>query len=108
VVLGLLPEASGLEILHAMEDRVRDITEIRPSDATFHLTAVFEKLGISARKIYINWYRFDDIDEMSTGDLDRWFHDFWYPDSDDIELFDQSQNWLLFVRHFDVLQIVRW
>ncbi len=49
--------------------------------------------------VYVNWYRFDDVDEISANDLSRCFHYIWYPSSDDIEIFDKSGSWVLAVDH---------
>jgi len=50
-------------------------------------------------KIYINWYQFDDIDLINTSDLNKYFDDIWFPSADDIDLFDESLNWIVSIRH---------
>ena len=107
VKLGLPRHSNSLEILRELELRSQDLCGIRPSDDSFRALDLFSRLGLDARNIYINWSRFDDIDEMSAADCSDVFHDLWYPSSDDIEIFDRSMTWVLLVRHFDVLQIVR-
>jgi hypothetical protein len=84
-----------------------DIPDVKPSEEGFVLSDLFVRLKLEAKNIYINWSRFDDIDEMSALEFSAVFHDLWYPSSDDIEIFDQGQKWVLLIRHFDVVQILR-
>ena len=105
--LGQPPQSSALEILRELELRSQDLSGTRPSDSGFRLANLFSQLRLDVRRIYINWSSFDDIDEMTAQDFSDLFHELWYPSSDDIEVFDSSLNWVLLVRHFDVVQIVR-
>ena len=56
---------------------------------------------------YINWHRFDDIDEISIVDLSRFFDDLWYPGSDDIEIMNESMDWVLVVDHDGWMRFIR-
>jgi hypothetical protein len=105
--LGLPVDSPGLAILRALESRANDIPSIQPSEDSFDLSDLFKRLQLEAKKIYINWSRFDDIDEMNADEFSSFFHDLWYPASDDIEIFDDGQRWVLLIRHFDIAQIVR-
>ena len=105
--LGLSLEPSGLEILKALERRATDIPGVRPSEQSFILSDILKQQRIETKDIYINWSRFDDIDQMSTEEFSAAFHDLWYPSSDDIEIFDKDEKWVVLIRHFDVAQIVR-
>jgi hypothetical protein len=105
--IGLAGGSNGLEILGALELKASDIPGVQPSKDGFVLADLFKRLQLEAKKIYVNWSRFDDIDEMNANEFSAVFHDLWYPSSDDIEIFDQSQKWVLLIRHFDVAQIVR-
>jgi hypothetical protein len=49
--------------------------------------------------VYINWYRFDVIDIFNINDIDKYFFDIWYPSSDDIDIFDESLDWIISIRH---------
>ncbi|MEM7513192.1 MAG: hypothetical protein AAF388_19850 [Bacteroidota bacterium] len=50
-------------------------------------------------RVFINWNRFDEIDVFSIADLDKYFYDIWYPSADDIEIFDESLDWIVSIRH---------
>ena len=50
-------------------------------------------------QVYLNWYSFTDIDILNIIFLDKYFFDIWYPISDDIDIFDESLNWFLSIRH---------
>lgn len=45
--------------------------------------------------VYINWYRFDVIDKMKLIDFAKYFDDIWYPESDDVDIFDDSMSWFV-------------
>jgi hypothetical protein len=105
--LGLSWGSDGLEVLCALELRAIDIPGVRPSEEDFVLAGLFSRLQLQVTNVFVNWSRFDDIDEMSLSALSDAFHDLWYPSSDDIEIFDQDQKWVLLIRHFDVAQLAK-
>jgi hypothetical protein len=58
------------------------------------------KAGVtSSETIFLNWYRYDDVDEMRLADVTKFFEDIWYPSSDDLDIFDESLRWILSIRH---------
>lgn len=66
----------------------------------FKLVETLEHIKIlSLDKIFINWYRYDDIDMMSLIDLDTYFYDIWYSGPNDIDIFDGNLNWIVSIRH---------
>ena len=99
--------SSALAILKVLELGASDIPHVKPSDDGFVLSELLNRLQFEPANIYINWSSFDDIDEMSTVQFSAVFHDLWYPSSDDIEIFDRSHDWVLLIRHFDVVQLLR-
>jgi hypothetical protein len=78
------------------------------NDEKFNLSATLNSLDIFPEdQVYINFYRFDEVDKMLLNDVSRWFRFIWYPVSDDIEIFDDSLEWILSVTHDGEIQIVR-
>lgn len=74
----------------------------------FDLMALMGRVGIHPKaSVYLNWYRFDDIDVMSTDQLSRYFSDIWYPSVDDLDIFDDSLDWVLMVRHYGTVSLVQ-
>jgi hypothetical protein len=49
--------------------------------------------------VFINWYRYDEIDEMRLDELSKHLAYVWYPKADDIEVFDDSLQWMLTIAH---------
>ena len=85
---------------------VEDITSsqsfIEEVDANenFNLIFVLKQLNINyLESVYINWFRFDNIDKIGIMNLDKYFYDIWYPGADDIDVFDSSFNWIISIRH---------
>lgn len=50
-------------------------------------------------EIYVNWYKFDDIDKMALSDFNKYLEDIWFAGADDIDIFDKSLSWFLSIRH---------
>lgn len=57
--------------------------------------------------VCINWHRFDKIDKIRLNDLDSFFYDVWYPDVDDIDIFDNSYNWVISIYHDGSIKVLR-
>lgn len=69
-------------------------------EENFDISRIFEIIKLSPlSKIYINWYKFDDIDLFNLVDFNKYFYDIWFPSSDDIDIFDESLNWIISIRH---------
>lgn len=76
------------------------LNNFNPENDDFSLLSVFESLNITPlEKVYINWYQFDNIDEIQFSSLNRYFDDIWYPGPDDIDIFDESFLWILSITH---------
>ena len=85
-----------VDLLYSQNDVVLDI------DANDGLnlidTLVANKLELM-KEVYINWVQFDNVDLINLEDLNKYFLDIWYPNSDDIDIFDESLEWILSIRH---------
>ncbi len=96
-LLGLVREIDSIQLT---------IDKVNAKDDQFCLFKLFSDQNInSTDSVFINWYRYDDIDEIRLSDLDKYFDDIWYPDSDDIDIFDESCSWVLSVRHDGILSL---
>jgi hypothetical protein len=83
------------------------VASANAEDPEFSLKNTLESLGVYSNPIvYVNWYRFDKIDEIELCDLDIYFSDIWYPSSDDIDVFDESLQWIVSVVHDGALQFL--
>jgi hypothetical protein len=81
---------------------------LNADDEGFDLAAAVSHVRIQpGRHVYVNWYRFDRIDCMSFEDLARYFEDVWYPSSDDIDIFDDTLCWIIFIEHFGAVRLLR-
>lgn len=80
----------------------RSVTHVNLSAEAndFNLEVLLHRFEIApASTIYINWYRFDQVDEMRFEDVTRYFDYLWYPGPDDIALFDFTVSWVLSIDH---------
>jgi hypothetical protein len=106
--LGLPLISDARSLLQILGDRQTVLDKPNAEANGFDLKACLQSLGISASdRVFINWYRFDDIDEMKVDDLCTYFASIWYPSSDDIDVIDSKYSWILSVRHDGVLSVLR-
>jgi hypothetical protein len=91
--------------------RVYDVeTWFRDLDAqaeSLRLDEAFRRANITPpAQVLVNWYRFENVDELAVADLIRYFHDIWFPGVDDIAIFDESCDWVLSVMHYGSVRAV--
>ncbi len=83
------------------------IQDINAKNDEINFSDLLVSQGIDLRKeIYIDWYRFDDIDRMELSLFTRYFEDIWYPGADDIYIYDDSFSWFILVAHYGAITIV--
>ncbi len=76
------------------------VKNVNANNEDFLLKSLLCEINIHPQqKVYVNWYRFDNIDELYFADLNMYFSDIWYPSSDDIDIFDSTFSWLLSISH---------
>ncbi len=89
-----------LDLVQRVADKGIHLDAYNAEDSSFSLTSVLADLKIQQPDIvFINWYRFDSVDQMKFADLDRYFDDIWYAGPDDIDLFDKTYSWILTISH---------
>lgn len=104
---GISKSSGNLELLKSVYSRASKI-EFNALDEGFELKKVFQSIDLEQEEyVYINWYRFDNIDQMRFDDLNKYFDDVWYPSSDDISIFDSKFSWILFISHSGDVYLVR-
>lgn len=97
---GLTPDSTDLELTRRITQNATQIGSVDARAAGFEFQRLLLDLGIRpAERVYVNWYRFDEVDSLPLVDLSRFFTDVWYRDSDDIEIFDDSCAWIVAVSH---------
>jgi hypothetical protein len=98
--LGLKATASDIEIVSALAARRRLVVGVSAVDREFNFIDIARAVSIGPNDIvYINWYRFDEVDQMRLADLGQYFDDVWYPSSDDIDVLDQDLSCAISVSH---------
>jgi hypothetical protein len=98
--LGLPPDVDSLELLKRLHAAFELPTIYNATDPRFNLKAVIEDFKANVEgDVYINWDRFDNVDKIRFDDLAAYFSYIWYAVSDDIEIFDDSLQWIIVIRH---------
>jgi hypothetical protein len=102
------PGLEGLSLVRKLHARSAETQGLHANAAAFSVERRLRELGVmSLEKVYLNWYRFDRIDQMAFADLEHYFFDIWYPDSDDLDIFDDSLGWVLSIAHHGKVTIFR-
>jgi hypothetical protein len=98
----------GLTLVKAIDALAKPCEFSSRVGEDFDLNALLDACGIEAADVvYINWHRYDKIDRLKRCDLATFFFDIWYPDVDDIDVFDDSLRWILLVRHDGYIKLLR-
>ena len=91
--------------LDALGEPCSGVYAINPS---FRLSRLLLDLNIPLPQfLYVNWYRYDDIDRFRLIDLDELFEHIWYPGAEDIAVFDDSLAWVISVSHDGGVKLCR-
>lgn len=106
--IGLDETAEPLVLIKSLLDASHPVEEFDALREGFQLSSLAEHLDLNPdRIIYINWDRLATVDRMEFEDLSKYFHDIWYPSADDIEVFDDTLSWILFVHHSGTIALAR-
>lgn len=98
--VGFPPEVDNLALTHQIDSLLRPLDALNAEDTSFDLEATIRKAGIApTERVFVNWYRYDRVDEIDLKSLSRYFRSIWYPSSDDIEILDITCAWILAVTH---------
>jgi hypothetical protein len=102
--LGLPPKSSGLDVLDNIGKKATALSEVDAAVEMFDLCSILAQLEFVATKVFVNWDRFEKIDEFGTKDLCQYFTDIFYPSADDLEIMDVGLTWLLSIRHYGTVK----
>jgi len=106
--LKLPDELDALQTVDIISQRSVVVEGIDATQDDFDLKQVFSRHHVVLKeRLFVNWYRFDRIDEIGTDDLCRSFGDIWYPSSDDLDIIDSNFDWILTVEHSGMVRILR-
>jgi hypothetical protein len=102
--LELPDEFDGNQVVRFINDKSVIVNGVDATREDFDLKQVLSQLKFNlADTVYLNWYRFDELDEVQTDGLCRVFKDIWYQSSDDLDIVDSNMNWLLSIAHHGVV-----
>ncbi|WP_439590392.1 hypothetical protein [Hydrogenophaga sp.] len=106
--LSLPNSTDGLTLVKTIDSMARPCEAKANASENFDLNALLDSCGIDAEDaVYINWYRYDQIDRLKRNDVSNNFYDIWYPNVDSIDIFDDSLSWILLVRHDGYIKLLR-
>lgn len=106
--VGISEDADSLILLNRLYEIAQPVEHLDATAADFNLASVLEHESLKPEEdVYINWYRFDNVDRISLKDLTEYWDDIWYPAADDVEVFDDSLKWMLFIHHSGDVSILR-
>lgn len=105
--LHLPKDVSPLDLTKKIAEMGHFLSGIDANDPNFNLIKVLRSQNITGHKnVFVNWYRFDKIDEINLNDLSQHFDDIWYPSIDDIDIFNASLNWILSIYHYGSISLI--
>jgi hypothetical protein len=106
--IGMKSDADSLAVLKRVNEMASLFSRFNCDGSPPDLLPVLENLKIKPPEfVYINWYRFDNIDKMAFLDLNRNLDSIWYPVADDIEIFDDSLDWFVCISHYGTIEALK-
>lgn len=106
--LKLDSSSDKLALVNEVNLRGEIFSETKSDDENFNLKQTLNSLEVKLpERVLINWYRYDDINEIEFEDLVIYFDDIWYPAVDDIDIFDDTLKWILSISHSGEMKILR-
>lgn len=91
--------AEPLLIVKTLDSRETEIPGVLATDEGFDVSRFITREHLPNAPVLINWYRFDEIDEVELSVLSTFFSDLWYPGADDIDVFDHEFSWVVSITH---------
>lgn len=100
ISFGLKKIIDGLRLVKEFDSLAIPLNLNADTTQDFSISKLLHSLKINANsEVYVNWYRFDKIDLLNLLDLNNFFNDLWYTNLDDIDIFDNSFEWILSINH---------
>jgi hypothetical protein len=104
--IGLPDSVSGVELVEEIARRGKELATLDSLQEP--LCDLVKRAGVlPARLVYLNWGRYDSLDEMDFADLQAHIRDIWYPGSDDLDVFDKTMDWILSIAHHGAISLLR-
>jgi hypothetical protein len=100
------PKGTRREIMQCLSEQATPLTDVNLDEDEVALHELFSRTGIKfGPVVYVQWGPLREIDRFETEELARYFYDVWYPSADDIEMFDDTTAWVIFVRHYGGVEV---
>src|SRR5687768_11550880 len=91
---------TAIELTTFLDSQACEVDVVNADSDSFQIRNILRQSGISPHaEIFINWYRYDDIDRMKLDDFADRFHEIRYSSADDIDIFDSTFSWIVSVTH---------
>lgn len=95
-----------LDVFKKMDDKCIFVASTNAKNNGFSFSNLLISQGISSEEyVYIDWHRFDDIDSIELLLLSEYFDDIWYPEADDMYIYDDTFTWFALVTHYGAISI---
>ncbi len=92
----------------AAEEILKKSVSVSLVNDDFSLKILGENLGIDiGDSLFISWNKFQEIDNINTAEFEEYFFDLWYEGIDNIEIFDSSLEWIVFIVRNGDIRLVR-
>lgn len=97
-------DVTGLELVRIIRERAMLVEGADAESESFNLG----ELPVAWHdSVYLNWGRFDSLDQMKLQDVKRWFAYLWYPASDDLDILDSHLEWIISIAHSGEVYVLR-
>ncbi len=97
---------SNVDLVDYIANSATILEGVDAESTNFNLMDLIQSLRLkSSNEVFINWYHFDDIDQINFKDLSDCFDYVWYPSLDDIDIFDDTLTWFISISHHSTVSV---
>jgi hypothetical protein len=97
-----------LDVFSKMVELSTFIPKVNAKNKSFSFGELLKSEGIDSNsQIFLDWHRLDDIDSIELSKFSEFFDDIWYPEANDIYVYDDTFSWFALVTHYGAISITR-
>jgi hypothetical protein len=100
--IGLPIQSSASDLLNFLDKKAVAVEGVDATHDAFDLKSILDKLGFSSEGCFVlfaNWHQFQEVEELASDDVCRYFSDIYYPSADDMVIVGSNLLWLMVITH---------
>ncbi|MDN7125015.1 hypothetical protein J6I90_08970 [Pseudidiomarina sp. 1APP75-32.1] len=107
-IFGFDESSNALDVQRKVMKASNLVRGVQADNHEFNFLDLLKSQNIEPQsELFIDWHQFNKIDRISVKAFSDFFDDIWYPNSDDIYLYDDSYRWFILVMHHGAILVCK-